>query len=150
MKELRGNAIGVLAVPAEACFALLAAVDRYPAWLDVVREVDVLERGPNGRPLRVGAQLHVAQSPVMKDFSLVVAAESEPYGAVRLVRLPKDSGDRDQLTLSWSLRGNGETRLELEFYAAVSFLPRILPLGGVGDLIARHVLEEATTALTGL
>jgi len=29
----------------------------------------------------------------------------------------------------------------------VSFLPRFLPLGGVGDLIAEALLEAATTAL---
>ena len=71
----------------------------------------------------------------------------QPYGSSGS---PNGPADQDQLTLSWSLEGNGETRLELEFYAAVSFLPRVVPLGGVGNLVARTLLEAATAALTGL
>ena len=43
-----------MAAPLEECFALLAAVDRYPEWCpDVVRYVEVLERGAEAQPRRV-------------------------------------------------------------------------------------------------
>jgi ribosome-associated toxin RatA of RatAB toxin-antitoxin module len=147
MKQLGGHATGIVGLPVEDCFALLAAVDRYPVWFDAVRDVEVLERNEVGGPVTAWAKLHVNQSPIRKDFELVLSVETERDGVVRLTRLHEDSSDHDQLRLSWSLRGNGETRIDLEFYATVSFLPRVLPLGGVGHLIAGTVLEAATTAL---
>lgn len=140
-------------MPVETCFALIAAVDRYGAWLDIVREVEVRERAQDGRPVKVLAQLHIAQSPIRKDFNVILSVTTDGHEAVRLTRVPEDSSDRDQLSLNWSLRSNegsnGGTRIGLEFEAAASFLPQFLPLGGVGDTIAETVLVAATTALSG-
>ena len=149
MKELRGLAVGFVAAPVEDCFALLVAVDRYPAWFEVVREVDVLDSDEGGHPVRARARLHVSQSPVRKDFDLVVSVVTTGHAAVRVHRLPSDACDRDRLQLNWALASGGETRIDLEFQASVSVLPRLLPLGGVGNLIARTVLEAATAALAG-
>lgn len=42
-----------MAAPLEECFALLAAVDRYPDWCpDVVRQVEVLDRDAAGESNR--------------------------------------------------------------------------------------------------
>ncbi len=148
MKELHGRAVSVVAVPVQECFDLLAAADRYPSWLDAVREVEVLEREQGGRPARVWAKLHVAQSPIKQDFELALQVRTEGHQTVRLTRLGQDASDRDQLELRWSLQGDGDTRIEFEFEATVSFLPRLLPLGGIGDRIATHVLRSATATLT--
>jgi hypothetical protein len=43
LKELQGSASAEVAVAVEGCFALIASIDRYPAWFEVVRHAEVLE-----------------------------------------------------------------------------------------------------------
>jgi Polyketide cyclase / dehydrase and lipid transport len=170
MKQINGHASSVVAAPVESCFALLEAVHSYPTWNgELVREVEVLEWAGEGHPARARAMLHVAQSPFGKDFELVVAVRTEPPRAVYLTRLRNEPSDPEQLTLAWRLepatgareRGadtpeqrdtgvrepGSATRIELEFHATVSFLPRFLPHFGVGDAIADTLLDAAVRAL---
>jgi ribosome-associated toxin RatA of RatAB toxin-antitoxin module len=148
VKHIDGHASSLVAAPVEDCFALLAAVHRYPSWnVDLVREVDVLEWAGEDRPARAWARIHVAQSPFGKNFELVVAVRTEPSSAVYLTRLPNEPSDPEQLTLSWRLEQDAGTRIALEFHATVSFLPRFLPQFGVGDLIADTLLDAAVRAL---
>ena len=58
MKHLDGRASSVVSAPLATCFAVLAAVDRYPSWSEFVREVVDVERDDDGRPLRA----HVGRS----------------------------------------------------------------------------------------
>ena len=61
-RQFYGEAAEVVAAPVEDCFALLAAVDRYPDWCpDIVGDVDVLDRGPEGQPSRVRMRMHIAR-----------------------------------------------------------------------------------------
>ena len=74
MKDLRGTANAVVGAPRDACFALLQAVDRYPAWHPaVVREVEVLDRDGDGVAVQARTKLHVALGAIVKDFDLVMA-----------------------------------------------------------------------------
>lgn len=66
---------------------------------------------------------------------------------MHLRKLPNAPSDRDRFSLSWSLSDAERTRIGLEFSADVSFLPSLLPMPGVGDLIARAVLGAATREL---
>ena len=60
MKRLQGSAASTVAAPIEACFELLEAVDGYPTWYpEVVREVEVIERGDGGRASKARTTLHV-------------------------------------------------------------------------------------------
>ena len=147
MKELQGRAQGEVALAPEECFELLAAVERYPDWFDVVREVEILEPERNGTPGTARAELHVAQSPFGTDFELVMTVETEPPVAVTLTRVPEGPDDPDRLELIWRVRESGSTLLELEFDAAASFVPGFLPVGGAGDAIARAAIEAALAAL---
>lgn len=148
MKELQGSASGQIAMPAEDCFALLASIDRYPAWFEVVRVAEVLEREPDGRPRLARVELHVPQSPFGTDFELLVLIEGDP-DAMQFTKLPSNAADQDRLVLVWRLRENGKTEIAFEFDAAVSFVPGYLPVGGAGDLIAEAILDAATTAFMG-
>ena len=152
MKEIRGSASAVVRASAQDCYALLAAVDRYGSWNgDLVRELEVLEREPDGSPVRLRAQIYVKQSPFMKTFELTVAIRNEPPNAVHITRLPNEPTDREGLELSWRILPEGSgALLELQFMALASFVPGFLPLGGVGNLIAETLLESATEALGGL
>lgn len=148
MKQINGRASSVVAAPVENCFALLEAVHRYPTWNgDLVREVEVLEWDADGRPAGARAMIHVAQSPFAKNFELVVAVSAEPMTAVYLTRLPNAPSDPEQLVISWRLHPDAGTRIELEFHATVSFLPRVVPLFGVGDLIADTLIDAAARTL---
>lgn len=151
MKHLDGRADAVVSAPVTTCFSVLAAVERYPDWSgEFIRAVTVLDRDAGGLPVRAHVVVHVAQSPFGKTFELDAAIRSQPPRVVRLNRLPSGPSDSDRFSLSWSLQGeNHGTRIALELAAAVSFLPGLLPLPGVGDLIARTLLDAAVHELGG-
>jgi ribosome-associated toxin RatA of RatAB toxin-antitoxin module len=149
VKELRGRASALVPATPEDCFAFLAAVDRYPAWFEYLREVSVLESDADGRPVKARARVHVPQSPFGKDFQLVVTVHADAPSELRLVRVPQQSDGLQQLELAWRLRGESETMIELEFAAVVSFLPQFLPLGGAGNVVAQAMLEAASKELGG-
>jgi hypothetical protein len=59
-RPFHGEAAASVAAPLEDCFALLAAVDRYPDWCpDVVRQVEVLDLDSATEPRRVQMTSHV-------------------------------------------------------------------------------------------
>ena len=149
MKELQGRATGELDVPPERCFKLLSAVERYPDWIEFVREVELLERERRGRPGRARAALHIPQSPFGTDFELLIAVRTKRPAMITLTRVPDGPNDPDRLKLIWRMRGNGSTQLELEFEfdAAASFVPGFLPVGGAGEAIAQAAIEAARGAL---
>jgi ribosome-associated toxin RatA of RatAB toxin-antitoxin module len=146
VKELQGSASAEIELPAEDCFAMLAAIERYPGWFEVVRDAEVLERDPDGFPSLVRVELHVPQSPFGTDYELVVAIDAEPPEAVQFTKLPAGPADQDRLEISWRMRENGRTEIDFEFDAAVSFVPGYLPIGGAGDVIAGAILGAATSA----
>ncbi len=148
MKEFRGRAAAIVTASVEESFRLLAAVDRYPSWnADLFREVEVFERGGDGQPLRARARLRIPRSPLSREFELVVAVRTQWPQAVYLTRIPYEPSDEERMQLAWRLWDAGGTRIELEFEAAVSFVPGFLPLGGAGDKIAQTVLRGAATTL---
>jgi ribosome-associated toxin RatA of RatAB toxin-antitoxin module len=146
VKDLQGRATADVAVPVEDCFALIAAIDRYPTWFDIVRDAEILERDAQGHPLIARVELYIPQSPFGTDFELVVAVQPEPPFAVHVSKLPDNADDQDRVELSWRMEEGDSTRIEFEFDAAVSFLPGFLPLGGVGDVVAQAILDAATDA----
>ena len=149
MKQLQGSASAEIELPVEDCFALLVSIDRYPAWFEVVREVEILDREPDGRARLARVELHVPHSPFGTRFSFMVAVEAERPEAMQLTKLPDGPADVDRLELTWRMRENGWTEIEFEFDAVVSFVPGYLPVGGAGDVIAEAILDAATTALAG-
>jgi hypothetical protein len=63
MKSIEGRASAVVGSAVEDCFALLAAVDRYPCWNgELVREVEVLERDGEGHPARARRALNSSRN----------------------------------------------------------------------------------------
>jgi ribosome-associated toxin RatA of RatAB toxin-antitoxin module len=146
LKQLQGSASAEIELSVEDCFAMLASIERYPAWFEVVREAEILERGRDGRPRLVRVALHVPQSPFGTEFAFTVAVEADRPEAMQFTKLPDGPADQDRLELTWRLRENGSTEIEFEFDAAVSFVPAYLPLGGAGDVIAEAILDAATTA----
>jgi Polyketide cyclase / dehydrase and lipid transport len=148
VKELTGTAGASTPASREACLALLAAVDRYPAWNpNVVKAVDVLERDDGGQPTKVQAKLHVERGPMTRDFNLTMAVAVDPPEAVSLSRIPHHGADGERFDVNWSLSGVGPTQIRLDLAANLD-VPRFLPLGGVGDSLAHDFVSAATKALT--
>lgn len=161
MKHLGGRADALVRAPVATCFSLLATVERYPSWCgEFIRKVTALDRDSDGRPGRARVVVDVAQRPFGKRFEFDVAIRVQPVRPVRLSRIPSGPDDADRVSLSWSLADAMEeslksenedrgTRIMLEFAAAVSFLPGVLPLPGVGDLIAQTLVDAAAHQLSG-
>jgi Polyketide cyclase / dehydrase and lipid transport len=146
MRELTGTATERVAVARERCVAFLAAVDRYPDWYPaVVHEVDVLDRDGAGQATRARTKLHVMAGPIAKDFDLVMAVDVRRPDTVKLTRV-SDSGSEQRFDVTWRLREDMQTRVELELYASIN-APRFLPLGGIGDTIASGFVTAAIAEL---
>jgi hypothetical protein len=147
MKELRGTASGVTAAPIEECVKFFMAVDRYPTWHpDVVKSVDVLDRDGDGHPTRARAVLYVAVGPLVKDFNLILAVTLEGSRTVKLAREPHGPGDDERFEVTWQLEEGAGTRIRLQLEANLS-VPRLVPIGGIGDSMAAGFVSAATRAL---
>jgi hypothetical protein len=153
MKELHGSATGVTAAPLDECVRFFLAVDRYPTWHpDVVRSVDVLERDGDGQPTQARATLHVAVGPLVKDFNLILAVTFEGGRTVTLARMPHGPGDQERFGVAWHLDEGGgtareRTSIRLQLDANLS-VPRLVPVGGIGDSMASGFVSAATRALS--
>ena len=147
MKELHGVAGEEVPATADECLALLAAVEGYPSWHpDVVRRVTVLETSDEGFAARVQTTLHVSHGPLVRDFNLTMAVHVEPPATVRLSRVAHGPSDREEFAVTWRIEERGQTWLGVELDANLA-VPRLLPLGGIGDAIARGFLRAAAAAL---
>jgi ribosome-associated toxin RatA of RatAB toxin-antitoxin module len=151
MKELHGTATQSVNAPIDRCYALLVAVEDYPRWHpDVVRSAEVLERRPDGNPARAHADLHVAVGPLTKDFNLTLMIQLAPPASVTLTRVPHDSSDQERFRVSWTLAAapGGGTEISLALDANLS-VPRLVPLGGIGDGLADGFVASAARELAG-
>lgn len=148
MKELTGSAFATTTASLEQCFSLLLAVDRYPSWHgDVVTSAEVVERDAEGQPIRARAKLHVERGPLTKDFDLLMAVIADPFEMVKLSRIPHERGDPERFDVVWRMRGGTSTHIRLDLAANLS-VPRLVPLGGVGDALAQGLVSAAAQALT--
>lgn len=147
MKELNGTAFATTTASPEECFALLLAVDRYPSWHgDVVTHAEVLERDADGQPIRAHATLHVERGPLTKDFDLLMAVDADPLETIKLSRIPHEPTDRERFDVVWRMRAGQSMHIRLDLAANLS-VPRLVPLGGVGDSLAQGLVNAAARAL---
>jgi hypothetical protein len=148
VKELHGTAGASVAAPVEECFALLEALDRYPSWYpEVVREAEVLDRDDVGHPTKARTTLHVAHGPLIKDFHLVLAIRIERPTMVKLTRIAHDPSDPEQFEVTWRIEHTVDaTRISLALDANLS-VPRLVPLGSVGDAMAQGFVGAALREL---
>jgi ribosome-associated toxin RatA of RatAB toxin-antitoxin module len=147
MRELHGTASETAPAALDVCLALVASIDAYPDWYpEGVREVEVLERDSAGQPTRVLTVLHVEVAGFNRDFRLTMDVEVGPPGRVALRKVRADPSD-PPFDVTWNLSEQDGTLIELELDTALP-VPRLVPLGGVGDSIARSFVSAAATALS--
>jgi ribosome-associated toxin RatA of RatAB toxin-antitoxin module len=146
MKDLHGTASAVVPATLERCVGLLAAIDAYPDWYpEGVREADVLERDPRGQPTKARTVLHVDVAGFDRDFNLTMSVEVDPKGRVALKKIKADSSD-PPFDVTWRISEEDGTLIELDLDTALP-VPRLVPLGGVGDSIAESFVSAASEAL---
>lgn len=147
MKGLRGAATALTAAPVQECIDFLAAIEGYPSWYpEVVKSVEVLEQDPAGYPSKARAVLHLSRGPLVKDFDVVLDISVAQASTVSLVRIPHDRSDQERFEVSWHVHADVVTRLEVVLSANLS-VPRLLPLGGIGDAIAGGFVTAASRTL---
>lgn len=147
MKHLHGSARATVEAPTEGCFALLAALEAYPTWYpDVVKEVKVVERGPDGLVLRAEAKLHLAYGPVSRDLDLLLAVSVSSPELVQLTHVPRGVSSGASFDATWQLEDHAGTDLRLELDATMP-VPRLVPLGRVGNAFADGFMQAAVRAL---
>lgn len=144
MKDLRGQAAGTVAASGPECFALLLAIERYPAWYpEVIRGAEVTQRGADGRPSAATATVHLGMGPLRRDFELTMEVTTIPDRLVRLSRVVHDPSDPEQFIVAWRIE---PPRLTVELRAILD-VPRLLPTQGVGDSVAQGFLAAARSEL---
>lgn len=150
MKELQGAAATSVAASIEETFAFLLAIDGYPSWFPaVVRRADVLERDPDGRPTRATATLHASVGPIVRDFDLRLTVTTEHLRTITLARIPHDPSDPERFDVVWRLApaaGAAGSEIRLALSASLS-VPRLVPVGGIGESMATGFVAAAADAL---
>ena len=149
MKVLHGSAAAEAPAPVDDCFALLADVEGYPRWYpEVVRQVAVTERRPDGRAALARVRLHVSVGPLARDVELLLAVAEVAPATVTLTRVPSAGRDSEQFSVAWRLdERTAGTNIELALDAELD-VPRLVPTGGVGDSLAQGFVAAAGRALT--
>jgi len=144
MKQLRATAVRTVPASAAATLALLRELERYPDWYpEGVRSVQVLERSAAGHARRAQAVLRLAHGPLQREFELVIAVREPEAGTLVLEREPHGPSDPERLRVTWQAK---ERSLALTLEAQLA-VPRLLPVGGVGEALAEGFLAAAARAL---
>ncbi len=147
MKQLRGHSHASVNATPERCAEFLADVERYPAWYPaVVHRVEVLGRDGEGRPSTVRAVLAASFGRLAHEFELSLAVEIRPPEVVKLVRLPEEPTDPERFTVTWRITGGPQTSVAVDLEANLA-VPRMLPVAGIGDQLARGFVAAAAAAL---
>src|SRR5438270_5777432 len=149
MRSISGRAERVCDAPAETVFELLRAVEGYPSWASgIARRIVVLERDREGSAIKLLATLRVQVGPLPMGLELTIAVSAEPADRVTLTRLPNDPGDDETFVAVWRIdRGQrSETTIRLEIEAGLD-VPRLVPLGDLGDRLAGELVDAAIAAL---
>jgi hypothetical protein len=147
MKQLSGSASAPTRAGEHRCVDFLSDVEAYPHWYpEVVRSVEVLERDADGRATRARATLRASVGPINRDLQLTLGVSRGPR-EVKLVRTSQDSADAERFSVNWQVSGaQSGARIDLKLDAALD-VPRLVPLGGVGDAMASGFVAAAVRSL---
>jgi ribosome-associated toxin RatA of RatAB toxin-antitoxin module len=149
VKALGGAAGAEVKAPAERAYAVLADVERYREWYpDVIRKVAVLERDGDGAVTLADVTLSAPGLPI-GDLETRMRVERYPSHSVSLVRVPNERGDEEQFSVVWTIgAGEAGTHIAVRLDAVLP-VPRLVPLGGLGDRMASGFARAAGRAIDG-
>lgn len=150
MKDLHGEASRTVNAPAERCLELLEDVAGYTSWYpEVVRHIEVLDHDDDGRASRARATIHAAAGPIARDLDIVLRVEHRP-GRVTLSRIANERSDPERFIVAWRVdqAEADRSRIHLGLEATLD-VPRLVPLGGIGDTMANGFAAAAARAVEG-
>jgi ribosome-associated toxin RatA of RatAB toxin-antitoxin module len=137
MAAIDGQATREIPAGADAVYAVLADVGRYPEWMRIAQDASVRETDADGVPVRADLDFDVKVTRIR----LGVALTHDPP---RRIGISRDGGDVKALDGAWEITaGDGEEvsvvtyRLRLDPGARLGLLLR----GGVLDRVRRAVLD---------
>jgi ribosome-associated toxin RatA of RatAB toxin-antitoxin module len=145
MKELSANVTEVTPATIDRVYEHLLDVEHYPDWYpDGAKQVEVLTRDADGRPLTVDAVLAAVAGPLRKDFPVRLQLEATPKTRIALARIADERGNHEALTIAWQLRDLGAdgTEVTVELGARLD-VPPFLPLDPVAREVANGFLQAA-------
>jgi ribosome-associated toxin RatA of RatAB toxin-antitoxin module len=141
MADHTESSVRIAAEPA-AVLAVISDFERYPEWAKEVKEVTVLEEGPDGRPRRVRFTLDagVIKDTYTLDYDWAVAADGT--GEVRWTLVEAEI--LKALTGSYTLRGAGGGT-DLTYRLTVDL--KIPMLGMLKRKAERSIIDTALEAV---
>jgi ribosome-associated toxin RatA of RatAB toxin-antitoxin module len=149
MKDLHATASATVAASPEQVTTLLAAIDDYPRWHpDLIRRAETVERSADGTPVRARATVHLALGPLVRDFELPLAVAVRPGYSVTLTRVAHEPSDPERFEVNWRVEPGSPTQLRLELEARID-VPRLLPVGTLGEQLAQGFVDAASRAVEG-
>ena len=105
MGNISGERVVEIEAPIERCFEIAADIDGAPDWQGSLKDVEVLERGPDKRAVLVETESDAK----VKTVKAVLRFTYEEPTAIRWVQ---EKGDTKSLVGSWTFEdlGSGRTR----------------------------------------
>jgi hypothetical protein len=139
----RKASIETLAKP-ERCLELLADVEGYPSWSDLITRADVIDRASGGRPTTVRMRASVLGVPVELRCAVELGGDH-----ATLRRLPESGDDPESYVATWNVRpGEGVTSVELHVRAKLDAPgPASLLRGRVARLLVDGLLSDFARAV---
>ena len=140
MGNIKGDRTVEIEAPIERCFEIAADVENAPEWQGSLKDVEVLERDGDRRPMLV----ETVSDAKVKSVRAVLRFSYEPPTAIRWVQ---EKGDTKSLHGSWSFEdlGDGRTRatyaLEADPGRMLGLLLRGPAEGKVRDFLVGNAAE---------
>jgi ribosome-associated toxin RatA of RatAB toxin-antitoxin module len=138
----------VVAAPPEACFAVVSDIERYPDWLTGVQAIEVRERDDDGQVSLARVRVRLSLPAFSRELAFSGRVEREPPRRLRLRREPSTAASSPEtVAMTWTVAPEGGgSRVGLELEAEVD-APRLVPLGPVGDALARSFADALARRL---
>jgi hypothetical protein len=149
VKTLTASASAVTAAGPDRCLEVLRAIEEYPRWYPRnIQSAEILERDGDGAPTRAKVRLYISIGPFERSLPFHVTVSEPAPTEIHYTRIPKSGDDRETFTAIWRVIGSSpgtgpeQTTVEIAFDAELA-VPRLVPTGGVGDMLAGSLIKAA-------
>src|SRR5688500_17935323 len=142
MGGIRGERSVEIDAPIERCYEIAADIENAPEWQPSLKDVEVLERDGERRPLLVETESDAK----VKTVRAVLRFSYEPPTAIRWVQ---EKGDSKSLTGSWAFEdlGGGRTRATYALEADPGRVLGMLLRGPAESRVRDFLLGDAAEGL---
>ncbi|MBA3262821.1 MAG: SRPBCC family protein [Thermoleophilaceae bacterium] len=142
MRVIKGDRSVEIEAPIERCYEIAADVESATEWQGSLKDVEVLERDGERRPLLVETESDAK----VKSVRAVLRFSYEPPTAIRWVQ---EKGDSKSLTGSWAFEdlGGGRTRATYALEADPGRMLGLLLRGPAESKVRDFLLGDAAAGL---